>query len=1095
MKVEFPPLWALHQRYSHLGYFQQMELPSVSVSCTAVPYRREKDKGHQLLGDDGNLVAYLFSKRPKTATFDLGEPVVIAGYETTDVERLDLSGGTWISHPSLQNPPLPQGRHAAIALESWRGGFRFIEGDTDRDIIGLRPPQIGAIHAVLAHWSVSSEAATIVMPTGTGKTETMLGILIAACCPRVLVVVPTDPLRTQLASKFVSLGIFRDPRCPVLSDAARRPVVGVLESRPDTDRDVDSLLMQSNVVVTTNALLAGCLPDIQARIAELCSHLFIDEAHHAEAGTWKAFRQRFSDKHVLQFTATPFREDKQKVDGKIVYNYPLQRAQEEGYFKPIRFRPVYEYDSKRGDQKIVEAAVDELAADRTGRHIVMARVDGISRANEILEMYQQQDRYTAVLLHSKLPRNAREESRRKLLTGEARIVVCVDMLGEGFDLPELKIAALHDVRKSLAVTLQLAGRFTRARRDLGDPVFIANTALIEVADELRSLYSQDPDWNVIVPELSKAAIDEEIAAQEFFRGFGQLPKEVPLQGLHPAASMVVYRTQCADWTPRSYFKAFRGLGPRDRLYPTINEEQKTLVVIAAIEKLVRWSDSELIQELIWELLIAVWDRERGLLYVHGSNIDGTYRDFARAVCGTDVELLRAPTVFRSFAGVRRLTLSNVGLNEFLGRQVRYTGRMGSDVEARIGQAVRQGSVKAVISGQGFENGARVSVGAAKGGRIWAHLRLRVDTFSKWAKAIGAKLDNDGIDPDVVLAGTLKPTPIGETPQKVVIGVDWPVDVLERPEQGTQFSSPAEDETAIAHVEIEAAERSLGEPITVRVHCEKWESQYRLSLFAVGDSFDFKFELVSGERVRVRHGRAADPLEDYFTNFPPVIWFSDGSSLTGCEYVELPPDSLQPFAANRLVPGDWGGIDITKESQGESRDPTTVQFRVIEMLLNDDRYEIVFDDDGSGEAADVLGIYVQTVSDRKVITIDLFHCKFSGGAPGARIDDLYVVCGQAQRSTSWMANHERRTELFAHLLRREVKRTDANRASRFQKGNLDTLRRLYEMSRRCEVRLTVTVVQPGLSAKAASRPQLLLLAVTERYLSDTYEIPFKVICSE
>jgi hypothetical protein len=29
------------------------------------------------------------------------------------------------------------------------------------------------------------------------------------------------------------------------------------------------------------------------------------------------------------------------------------------------------------------------------------------------------------------------------------------MLGEGFDLPELKIAAFHDIRKTLAVTLQL----------------------------------------------------------------------------------------------------------------------------------------------------------------------------------------------------------------------------------------------------------------------------------------------------------------------------------------------------------------------------------------------------------------------------------------------------------------------------------------------------------------------------------------------------------------------------------------------------------------------------------------------------------------
>ena len=51
-----------------------------------------------------------------------------------------------------------------------------------------------------------------------------------------------------------------------------------------------------------------------------------------------------------------------------------------------------------------------------------------------------------------------------------------------------------------------------------------------------------------------------------------------------------------------------------------------------------------------------------------------------------------------------------------------------------------------------------------------------------------------------------------------------------------------------------------------------------------------------------------------------------------------------------------------------------------------------------------------------------------------------------------------------------------------------------MSRRSEVKLKVYVVQPGLSKTQASHGQLMLLAVTERFLSDTYEIPFSVMCS-
>ena len=45
------------------------------------------------------------------------------------------------------------------------------------------------------------------MPTGTGKTETMLSILIANQCNKLLVTVPSDALREQLYEKFVTLGV------------------------------------------------------------------------------------------------------------------------------------------------------------------------------------------------------------------------------------------------------------------------------------------------------------------------------------------------------------------------------------------------------------------------------------------------------------------------------------------------------------------------------------------------------------------------------------------------------------------------------------------------------------------------------------------------------------------------------------------------------------------------------------------------------------------------------------------------------------------------------------------------------------------------
>ncbi|MNR08968.1 hypothetical protein D3C85_1251500 [compost metagenome] len=192
--------------------------------------------------------------------------------------------------------------------------------------------------------------------------------------------------------------------------------------------------------------------------------------------------------------------------------------------------------------------------------------------------------------------------------------------------------------------------------------------------------------------------------------------------------------------------------------------------------------------------------------------------------------------------------------------------------------------------------------------------------------------------------------------------------------------------------------------------------------------------------------------------------------------------------------DWTGIDITKESQREERHKDSVQFRTIEHIKTENRHEIVFDDDGAGEAADIVGISLDSQTQPRLITVDLYHCKYSGGEkPGARIDDMYVVCGQAQRSVMWLHNKERRTDLFAHLLKRDADRVESGRPTRFEVGSKDRLVQIRDLSRICAVTLKIYIVQPGLSKTGAAVHQLALLGVTDRFLSETYQTPLKVYC--
>ena len=59
----------------------------------------------------------------------------------------------------------------------------------------LRKPQLGALYALKSHFTISNNEATIVMPTGTGKTETMLSYIVSEKIEQVLIILPSVLLR------------------------------------------------------------------------------------------------------------------------------------------------------------------------------------------------------------------------------------------------------------------------------------------------------------------------------------------------------------------------------------------------------------------------------------------------------------------------------------------------------------------------------------------------------------------------------------------------------------------------------------------------------------------------------------------------------------------------------------------------------------------------------------------------------------------------------------------------------------------------------------------------------------------------------------
>jgi superfamily II DNA or RNA helicase len=996
---------------------------------------------------------------------------------------------TWINYPGLNEP-----FDTEVVRESWIDTFNYKEEDIEKEIFGLRKPQIAAIFNVLSHWRVGEDIGTVVMPTGTGKTETMLSLLIAQRCKKLLVIVPTDPLRDQISNKFISLGHLQNPKFGIVSASALKPIVGVLNENCKTPEDLETFVEQCNVIVTTMALITSGSTDLQRTLSQKVSNIFIDEAHHVKAPTWLIFRKLSNKDKILQFTATPFRNDGQGLDGKFVFNYSLKKAQEDGYFKKINLIQVNEWDNEKADKVIAEVAVAQLRKDlEKFDHILMARCSTHTKANSVYELYKQYSDLDPVVIHSGLSLKEKAEVKRKILSKEAKIIVCVDMLGEGFDLPNLKIAAFHNIRKSLPITIQLAGRFTRTKFDeqLGDASIVVNLKDSDVKKELEEFYALGADWNTLLPRISTSRINKEVDFSEFLNGFSELNEsKIPFQSLNPALSAVVYKNNTNSWFPNNFKEGIEDVDELDYLYHDINSDKKTLVIITGKKNNIDWAYSKDIYDIIWNLYVIHWDTRNNLLFINASDNAGLYKELAKAIIGDDAEIIDKIHVFKAFHAIERVRLQNVGLKEFLGRNISFSMRTGFDIERALDLADKQGAEKAFVFGSGYENGEKISIGCSYKGRIWSRSKGDVQQLVEWCVALGNKLIRTDIDPNTILKETLIPNSIALRPIIIPFAVDWNESIFLEPEIRITFvinSSSYE----FYNTELQVLEPTENGELLFELVTPSERIKFKQVLFNNGKYDDFRIERIaaSTEVYLVQIGRKQYTVEQFFYNNPIIWWFVDGSSLNGNNYVEL-KHLIPDYPKENIIGRTWDGVNLSKEAQRiDPKEKDSIQYRVIQDLIEGD-YDLIYDDDYSGEIADVIAVK----QFEKYINIQLYHLKFAKeGKVTRRIDDLYEVCGQAMKSVNWKFKESR--EFFEHLLRRETKKRQGKSCSRIELGSKEKISYLKEIARKqYPVEFEIFIVQPGLSSTNPSKEQLSILGVTNSYLKGKANINLTVIGS-
>lgn len=983
----------------------------------------------------------------------------------------------------------------SYARDSWRNNVRFVAEEVGMDGIvqpGLRPPQVAAMHAIAAHWTLETEPATVVMPTGTGKTETTLGALVALVNGTLLIAVPTKALVGQTVRKCETLGLLHE--LGVLPGKASYPVVGVFHKRPKSVEDLAWLTKCNVVIGTINTLAQGTSEQFLKELARRCSHLVLDEAHHVAATTWSGLRDAFGGKPVLQLTATPFRRDGKQVEGKIIFNYPLSRAQAEGYFKKIHFKGINGFGEDEVDRKIANTAIKQLRDDlgKGFDHLVMARCDNVTRAERLLVLYDSlASDLHPILVHYELPDAIKKEVMRRIQAREVKVVICVDMLGEGFDLPQLKIAALHDPQKNLATLLQFTGRFTRTSgAKLGDATVIANMDDPETPTALERLYGEDADWNKLLADYSFEAVSEQERLLEFLRGAERLDEpgieqEFALDArmFRPLYSTLVYA--CSAFNPRNFYTTFSD--PKKLRGVWLFERQNVLMYVTVSYERPKWVRSQKVKDVYWALYVVYFNPTQHLLYIHSTNKVGLHEELAKAIGGEGAAIVRGEQSFRVLGGIKRLLLQNVGLKARGRRNLSYSMFSGVNVVEAVSPAQRARSTRANIFGSGFEHGGPVDTGCSYKGRIWSREAGTLTGFTEWCTSMGAKLLDETISVEDVISGALVPKEVQELPSVTVLSIEWPGDIWTRPEDRVLIGA-TDQETSLTGWDIKLKDFAAGgTTFTFALTDGEQESIFALTLHT--SDFGFSVNLVSGPDICIVIGSRTLSASAYFEESPPVLLFVDGSELEGHFLIEQKTFTPPPIPLECLVPEDWEGVDITVEStwkHGVER-RNSVQTRVAQKYVAEG-YEFVFDDDSAGEAADLVCIKETD----KAIELDLVHCKFSSEEnPGRRLSDVVEVASQAVRAVRWLNRFD---ELCKHLRRRSEVLADG-RPTRFIEGDGRTLNKLQRASKVKPVRIKIIAVQPGLSKGSVSGSQALtVLSSAHNYLLETADVGLIVRCS-
>lgn len=923
---------------------------------------------------------------------------------------------------------------------------------------GLRNAQVGAIHAISSYFSLQNHnTAIVVMPTGSGKTAVLMMSPYVLRKKKLLVVTPSKMVRGQISDDFMQLNTLCIAN--VFSNAMKKPKVFEMEHLYN-EGDITKFEEADVIIATPNCALSLSESTWAKENIDIVE---IDEAHHSPAKTWKKILINLNKASHILFTATPFRLDKKEITGEIVFDYPLSQAYNDGIFGEIKYIPIDSYETK--DVSIAKKAEEIVLNDRQAgyQHYLMVRTDTKENASILEQVYKENTSLRLAKIDSSMLYTKIKVCIHELKDGKLDGIICVDMLGEGYDFPNLKVAAIHAPHKSLASTLQFIGRFARTNAsNIGTAKFIAiNDEELEI--ENNTLYSKDSVWQDMIIGMSEGKNKEEVENKNYYNEFASEDvlslENVPVHAIHPNCHVKIYRS--STFNLDSEFPEFCNVAGR----VLRNHRQNTIVGIGLdfVSPLWMGNGEKINQEYI--LYIIHYQKETEMVHIYSQkHSEAIYEELVSAFCESYYPISRSE-IYRVLGGLKNFEIFNSGM---LSKQAEsgesYRIMAGSDVS----DAIDRDSGKLYSAGHAFckavENNESITIGYSSAAKVWSSAYKDLKDYIVWCDNLGKKIANTQIEVKTNTNFDYLPQPqmLQEYPDNIFFA---------------DFSSKTYSNSPV--IKVNGHEKAY-RLVDAYIKAEKCSESSSLQVQIAIDDFieelecDLSARYYSKQKLfSVCRGVNQVSLDEYLMDYPLIFKTLDDTTIEGIDVI-IGDYEGDVFDTTSIESIDWDRYktDVSLEFRRENTDTkVSIQDALLQYLEADKQYKYIIYDHGSGEIAD----FITIKENEYELIVELYHVKKMGGAQfNNSVGDVYEVAGQAIKSTSWFATKGK-------LIEKIISRHQAGHC--IVKVGEDYQTMIKELRSTGKVlRGIICIVQPGIS-RSTEMPSKIqeVLAATSTYI--------------